>query len=173
MQMEGLIGKRSGSPYVSRRSDDWIKLKCSKRHEFVVVGYSDPKGSRSGFGALLLGLNNEDGGELRFAGKVGTGFTEATLKTILAQLRPLETKACPVVNPPTGSDARGIHWLKPALLAEVSYAEMTKDGVVRHAVFRGLRADKPPKEITEEKPNQHPRRTLESHPQAIRRPRRG
>jgi bifunctional non-homologous end joining protein LigD len=157
MQMEGLIGKRAGSPYVSRRSDDWIKLKCSQRHEFVVVGYSDPKGSRSGFGALLLGLNNEDGGELKFAGRVGTGFTEATLKTILSQLRPLETHACPVANPPTGSDARGIHWLEPNLLAEVSYAEMTKDGVVRHAVFRGLRADKPPEDITQEKAQPAPK----------------
>jgi len=152
MQMEGLIGKRLGSRYVSRRSNDWIKLKCTHRHEFVVVGYSDPKGSRSGFGALLLGLNDETSGDLRYAGKVGTGFSEATLKTILAQLRALESTDIPVTNPPKGIDAKGVHWLKPSLLAEVSYAEITLDGVVRHAVFQGLRTDKPPTEITEEKP---------------------
>lgn len=151
MQMEGLIGKRLGSSYVSRRSDDWIKLKCSHRHEFVVVGFSEPKGSRSGFGALLLGLNDEVSGQLRYAGKVGTGFSEATLKTILAQLTPLETSTVPVANLPKGVDARGVHWLTPSLLAEVSYAEMTNDGAVRHAVFQGLRTDKPPAEIVEEK----------------------
>ncbi|MFJ2389165.1 DNA ligase D [Pseudomonas koreensis] len=151
MQMEGLIGKRLGSPYVSRRSGDWIKLKCKHRQEFVVVGYTDPKGARSAFGALLLGLHDRDSGELRYAGKVGTGFNETTLKSILAQLKPLQVKKAAVVNPPSGFDAKGVHWLKPSLLAEVAFAEMTKDGSVRHAVFHGLRNDKPAKAITEER----------------------
>jgi len=151
MQMEGLIGKRLGSPYVSRRSSDWIKLKCKHRQEFVVVGYTDPKGSRSAFGALLLGLHDRDSGELRYAGKVGTGFNETTLKSILAQLKPLQVKKSAVVNPPSGFEAKGVHWLKPNLLAEVAFAEMTKDGSVRHAVFHGLRNDKPAKAITEER----------------------
>ncbi|WP_064120007.1 DNA ligase D [Pseudomonas fluorescens] len=151
MQMEGLIGKRLGSPYVSRRSGDWIKLKCKHRQEFVIVGYTDPKGSRSAFGALLLGLHDRDSGELRYAGKVGTGFNETTLKSILAQLKPLQVKKAAVVNPPSGFEARGVHWLKPKLLAEVAFAEMTKDGSVRHAVFHGLRDDKPAKDITEER----------------------
>lgn len=151
MQMEGLIGKRLGSPYVSRRSGDWIKLKCKHRQEFVVIGYTDPKGSRSAFGALLLGLHDRDSGELRYAGKVGTGFNEATLKSILAQLKPLQAKKAAVVNPPSGFEAKGVHWLKPKLLAEVAFAEMTKDGSVRHAVFHGLRDDKPAKDITEER----------------------
>ncbi|EZP26478.1 DNA ligase D [Pseudomonas sp. RIT288] len=151
MQMEGLIGKRLGSPYVSRRSSDWIKLKCKHRQEFVVVGYTDPKGARSAFGALLLGLHDRDSGELRYAGKVGTGFNETTLKSILAQLKPLQVKKAAVVNPPSGFDAKGVHWLKPSLLAEVAFAEMTKDGSVRHAVFHGLRNDKPAKSITEER----------------------
>lgn len=151
MQMEGLIGKRLGSPYVSRRSGDWIKLKCKHRQEFVVVGYTDPKGSRSAFGALLLGLHDRDSGELRYAGKVGTGFNEATLKSILAQLKPLQVKQAAVVNPPSGFEAKGVHWLKPKLLAEIAFAEMTKDGSVRHAVFHGLRDDKPAKDITEER----------------------
>ncbi|QBX42257.1 DNA ligase D [Pseudomonas fluorescens] len=151
MQMEGLIGKRLGSPYVSRRSSDWIKLKCKHRQEFVVVGYTDPKGARSAFGALLLGLHDRDSGELRYAGKVGTGFNEITLKSILAQLKPLQVKKGAVVNPPSGFEAKGVHWLKPNLLAEVAFAEMTKDGSVRHAVFHGLRNDKPARSITEER----------------------
>ncbi|ALQ03680.1 DNA ligase D [Pseudomonas brassicacearum] len=150
MQMEGLIGKRIGSAYVSRRSNDWIKLKCENRQEFVVVGFSDPKGARSAFGALLLGLHDADSGQLRYAGKVGTGFNETTLKSIYQQLLPLETKKAAVVNPPSGYEAKGVHWLEPTLLAEVAFAEMTKDGSVRHAVFHGLRNDKPAKDITQE-----------------------
>ncbi|SCW91583.1 DNA ligase D [Pseudomonas sp. NFACC05-1] len=150
MQMEGLIGKRVGSTYVSRRSNDWIKLKCKNRQEFVVVGFSEPKGARSAFGALLLGLHDADSGQLRYAGKVGTGFNETTLKSIYQQLLPLETKKAAVVNPPTGYEAKGVHWLEPKLLAEVAFAEMTKDGSVRHAVFHGLRDDKPAKDITQE-----------------------
>jgi bifunctional non-homologous end joining protein LigD len=152
MQMEGLIGKRLGSPYVSRRSSDWVKLKCKHRQEFVIVGFTDPKGSRSAFGALLLGLHDRDSGELRYAGKVGTGFTEATLNSIHQQLKPLQTKKAAVVNPPSGAEFKAVHWLKPSLLAEVAFAEMTKDGSVRHAVFHGLRDDKPAKDITEERP---------------------
>ena len=152
MQMEGLIGKRLGTPYVSRRSSDWIKLKCKHRQEFVVVGFTDPKGSRNAFGALLLGLHDRDSGELRYAGKVGTGFNETTLKRIYEQLKPLQSKKSSVVNPPSGFDAKGVHWLKPTLLAEVAFAEMTKEGSVRHAVFHGLRDDKPAEDITEERP---------------------
>jgi bifunctional non-homologous end joining protein LigD len=151
MRMEGLIGKRLGSPYVSRRSSDWIKLKCKHRQEFVIVGFTDPKGSRSAFGALLLGLHDRDSGELRYAGKVGTGFTEATLASIHDQLKPLKTKKPAVVNPPEGGEFKTVHWLKPRLLAEVAFAEITKDGSVRHAVFHGLRDDKPAKDITEER----------------------
>lgn len=151
MRMEGLIGKRMGSAYVSRRSNDWIKLKCKNRQEFVVVGFSEPKGARSAFGALLLGLHDADSGELRYAGKVGTGFNETTLKSIYQQLLPLETKKAAVANPPTGYEAKGVHWLEPSLLAEVAFAEMTKEGSVRHAVFHGLRNDKPAKDITQEK----------------------
>jgi bifunctional non-homologous end joining protein LigD len=152
MQMEGLIGKRVGSSYLSRRSGDWIKLKCKRRQEFVVVGYSDPKGARSKFGALLLGLHDADTGELRYAGKVGTGFNESTLTTIHEQLLPLEAKKPAVVNPPTGFEAKGVHWLKPVLLAEIAFADITREGSVRHAVFHGLRNDKPAKEIVEELP---------------------
>lgn len=150
LDMEGLIGKRVGSAYTSSRSSSWVKLKCKRRQEFVIVGYTDPKGSRSAFGALLLGLHDADSGELRYAGKVGTGFNETTLRTLHSQLEPLQTAKAAVSNPPTGSEARGVHWLQPSLLAEVAFAEMTRDGSVRHAVFHGLRQDKPAKDITVE-----------------------
>ncbi|PYC13863.1 DNA ligase D [Pseudomonas mosselii] len=143
LELEGLIGKRADSPYVGRRSSDWIKLKCKQRQEFVIVGYTDPKGSRHGFGALLLALHDPDSGQLRYAGKVGTGFSAATLDSILARLEPLQTAKPPLASPHTGAEARGVHWLKPQLLAEVAYAQMTREGVVRHAVFHGLRDDKP------------------------------
>ncbi|MDN7742413.1 DNA ligase D, partial [Burkholderia gladioli] len=125
LKLEGLIGKRAGSLYESRRSDDWIKLKCRHRQEFVIAGYTEPSGSRSAFGALVLGLHDADSGELRYAGKVGTGFNEATLRTIFGQLKPLETKRSPLANPPRGYEAKGVHWVRPELLAEVAYAQMT------------------------------------------------
>jgi len=152
LELEGLIGKRVGSTYVGRRSNDWIKLKCKQRQEFVIVGYTDPKGSRSGFGALLLALHDNDSGELRYAGKVGTGFSATTLETIHARLKPLAGERPTLANPPTGAEARGVHWLKPQLLAEVAYAQMTREGIVRQAVFHGLRDDKPATAIDLERP---------------------
>ncbi|WP_210667995.1 DNA ligase D [Pseudomonas protegens] len=142
LELEGLIGKRADSPYSGRRSPDWVKLKCKQRQEFVVVGYTDPKGSRSGFGALLLALHDDDSGQLRYAGKVGTGFSTATLASIHARLKPLQITKPALAKPPTGAEARGVHWLQPQLLAEVAYAQMTRDGIVRHSVFHGLRDDK-------------------------------
>ncbi|QXH33505.1 DNA ligase D [Pseudomonas muyukensis] len=141
--LEGLIGKRLGSPYSGRRSSDWIKLKCKQRQEFVIVGFTEPKGSRTGFGALLLALHDPDGGQLRYAGKVGTGFSATTLDTLHARLAPLEISQPALPKPPTGAEARGVHWLRPQLLAEVAYAQMTREGIVRHSVFHGLRDDKP------------------------------
>ncbi|WAP61171.1 DNA ligase D [Pseudomonas fortuita] len=142
LELEGLIGKRADSPYSGRRSPDWVKLKCKQRQEFVVVGYTDPKGSRSGFGALLLALHDDDSGQLHYAGKVGTGFSTATLASIHARLKPLQIAKPALAKPPTGAEARGVHWLQPQLLAEVAYAQMTRDGIVRHSVFHGLRDDK-------------------------------
>ena len=150
MNLEGLIGKRRDSTYVERRNSDWIKLKCQQRQEFVVVGYTDPKGSRAAFGALLLGLH--EGKQLRYAGKAGTGFSTDTLHTLHPQLQPLEVARPALDKPPTGAEARGVHWLKPQLLAEVSFAQMTREGIVRHAVFHGLRNDKPASAITLERP---------------------
>ncbi|WP_248920075.1 DNA ligase D [Pseudomonas entomophila] len=143
LELEGLIGKRADSPYIGRRSSDWIKLKCKQRQEFVIVGYTDPKGSRHGFGALLLALHDQGSDPLRYAGKVGTGFNAATLDHILARLKPLQTAKPPLASPPSRAEAHGVHWLKPQMLAEVAYAQMTREGIVRHSVFHGLRDDKP------------------------------
>ncbi|MDD2046785.1 DNA ligase D [Pseudomonas putida] len=163
MGLEGLIGKRQDSPYLNRRSSDWIKLKCQQRQEFVIVGYTDPKGSRQAFGALLLALHDPDSGELRYAGNVGTGFTSSTLNQIHQRLAPLHVSKAQFGKPPTGAEARGVHWLKPQLLAEVAYAQMTREGVVRHAVFHGLRDDKPARSIGLEQPVKTPPNTPALH----------
>ncbi|TWC61333.1 ATP-dependent DNA ligase LigD phosphoesterase module /ATP-dependent DNA ligase LigD polymerase module [Pseudomonas sp. SJZ103] len=148
LALEGVIGKRKGSPYVSSRNTDWIKLKCRLRQEFVIVGYTRPQGSRSGFGALLLAVN-DDGG-LVYAGRVGTGFDQASLKNIYAQLTPLERDASPLENPLTSPQARGVHWVEPRLVGEVQFTEWTREGVVRQAAFVGLRTDKPATQIIHE-----------------------
>ncbi|WP_217474029.1 DNA ligase D [Stutzerimonas stutzeri] len=151
MKLEGLIGKRAGSTYVSKRSSSWVKIKCKNRQEFIIVGYTDPKGARSGFGALLLGLHDE-AGKLRYAGKVGTGFNQVTLNNLHAKLQALEVDKSPLAKAPPAADVRGAHWLKPELMCEVAFAEMTRQGVIRHSVFHGLRSDKPAQAITHERP---------------------
>ena len=151
MKLEGLIGKRAGSTYVSKRSSSWVKIKCKNRQEFIIVGYTDPKGARSGFGALLLGLHDE-AGALHYAGKVGTGFNQVTLKSLHAKLTALEVEKSPLAKAPPAADVRGAHWLKPELMCEVAFAEMTRQGVIRHSVFHGLRSDKPAQAITHERP---------------------
>ncbi|MEP7156303.1 MAG: DNA ligase D [Betaproteobacteria bacterium] len=147
--LEGLIGKRTDAPYSSGRSSSWIKVKCSKRQEFVICGYTNPKGSRTGFGALLLGVNED--GKLRYAGRVGTGFDESRLTEMFKELKSRAIDDSPFAKPPTGADVRDVHWVKPELVGEVAFAEWTKEGVVRQAVFHGLRADKPASAITVEK----------------------
>ncbi len=148
MRLEGVIGKRAGSPYVSRRSDDWIKLKCRLRQEFVVIGYTEPKGSRSAFGALLLGVFEDS--KLRYAGRVGTGFDEQRLQHLLKQMTPLKRDDSPLAKPLSAALARGVQWLKPSLVAEVEFAEWTREGVVRQASFIAERTDKPAKQINRE-----------------------
>jgi bifunctional non-homologous end joining protein LigD len=147
--LEGIIAKRRDSPYVSRRSPSWVKLKCGQRQEFVIGGYTDSAGKRSGFGSLLLGIYDSDG-VLQYAGNVGTGFNERTLRDLTAQLKKLETSASPF--PPKAVAGRKPHWVTPTLVAEVSFAEWTKGGSVRHATFRGLRGDKPAVDIGRERP---------------------
>ena len=104
------------------------------------------RGSREGLGALLVGVHDEKGA-LRFAGKVGTGYSDETLRTLHARLAKLERDAPPFANPPRGFRARGIHWVEPKLVCEVEFTEWTGDGRLRHPVFKGLRADKPARQI--------------------------
>ncbi len=143
---EGLIAKRADSQYVSRRSRDWLKFKCTNRQEFVLGGYTDPKGSRPEFGALLVGYY--EGGKLRYAGKVGTGFTEETLRELGKRLAALKTESSPFSEPV--QPLRGVHWVKPKLVAEVGFTEWTNDGKLRHPRFLGLRTDKEAEEVVRE-----------------------
>ena len=149
--LEGVIGKRRDSPYVPRRSPDWIKLKCGKRQEFVIGGYTDPQGARTGIGALLLGIHDKDG-VLQYAGNVGTGFNDASLRDLKEKLGKCETSVSPF--PPKAVAGRKHHWVEPSLIAEVRFSDWTAAGVVRHAVFQGLRADKPAAAITREEGTQ-------------------
>ena len=144
---EGLIAKRAQAPYVQGRSRDWLKLKCVWEQEFVIGGYTDPAGSRTDFGALLVG-DYEDG-RLRYAGKVGAGYTASTLRDLAARLRGLEALASPFVD--ARQVPRGTHWTRPELVAQIGFAEWTNDGRLRQPRFLGLRDDKRPGEVVRER----------------------
>jgi bifunctional non-homologous end joining protein LigD len=156
--LEGIMGKRADRPYVSGRTKDWIKVKCQKRQELVIVGYTPPKGTRRGIGALLLGAT-EGKGRLRYVGKVGTGFSNETLKDLAGRLSRIEIDRPAVVDPPR---MRAVRWVKPELVGQIRFAEWTSDGVLRHPSFEGLRLDKPARdvhrEIAQPTPRAAPRR---------------
>ena len=145
---EGLIAKRLGTPYVSTRSRDWLKLKCTRAQELVIGGFTAPRGSRTDLGALLVG--HFEGDRLRYAGKVGTGFTRATLGELSERLAPLvrETSA---FEPEKGIP-RAATWVEPELVAQIAFMEWTSDGRLRHPSFLGLRFDKSPREVVREEP---------------------
>ena len=145
---EGLIAKRADAPYVAGRSKDWLKLKCVWEQEFVIGGYTDPAGSRTDFGALLVGYYEH--GSLRYAGKVGTGYTKATLHDLGVRLRKLETAEPPFVD--ARPIPRGVHWTRPELVAQIGFAEWTSDARLRQPRFLGLRDDKSPAEVVRERP---------------------
>ena len=153
--VEGIVSKRAASRYSPGRTKDWLKVKCTLRQEFVVAGFTEPQGARAGFGALVLGVN--DDGELRYTGKVGTGFTDDDLRALRSRMGKLERKKAPVVDPPRGAEGRGITWLEPRLVAEVEFTEWTPDGKIRHPSFQGLRADKKPAEVVRELPSALPK----------------
>ncbi|MBV9660643.1 MAG: non-homologous end-joining DNA ligase [Acidimicrobiales bacterium] len=134
---EGLVAKRASAPYRPGRSPDWRKLKCSARQELVIGGWSDPSGARTGFGALLMGYF--DRGGLRYAGKVGTGFDEPTLRQLLVQLRSRTVPESPFADQVR---LKGVHWVRPDLVAEIEFTEWTRDGRMRHPRYLGLRPDK-------------------------------
>ncbi|HEY3130041.1 MAG TPA: non-homologous end-joining DNA ligase [Acidobacteriota bacterium] len=173
--LEGILAKEKDSFYESRRSRQWLKIRCALQQEFVVVGYTEPHGSRKYFGSLLLGLydgrpaeteahskhskgqggtsksaettSRDNGTGLLFVGSSGGGFDTATLKTIHSSLKNLETTQPPVLNPPR---LKGAHWVKPQLVAQVRFTEWTQEGIIRHPVFLGLREDKDPKSCRRE-----------------------
>ncbi|MGC2633287.1 MAG: non-homologous end-joining DNA ligase, partial [Candidatus Cybelea sp.] len=147
-KLEGIIGKRRDSTYQERRSRDWVKIKTSYEQEFVVGGWTEPKGSRKGFGALLLGVYEKK--KLRYVGSVGTGFTVAKLAELYERLQKIERKSSPFVN---DVDANApTHWCSPQLVAEVRFAEWTRDGYLRQPAYAGLRLDKQAADVVAEIP---------------------
>lgn len=149
---EGIIAKKADAPYRSGRTKAWLKIKCTYRQEFVIIGWTPSTTATRGLRSLLLAVN--EGGELRYAGKVGTGFSRDTEQMLLAKLRRMERKTAAADVP--RAEARGAHWVRPELVAEVAFAEFTSEGVVRHASFIGLRGDKPADEVVEERPQPEP-----------------
>jgi bifunctional non-homologous end joining protein LigD len=152
---EGLIAKRADAPYRSGRTRDWLKFKCENSQELLIGGYTDPKGSRTHFGALLLGYYDADG-RLAYAGKVGTGFSEATLASLGRSLREIERADPPfdrdlLPRSSSGGPPRsGVHWVEPRLVAQVGFTEWTAAGQLRHPRFLGLRRDKDPASVVRE-----------------------
>ncbi|MFR9676786.1 non-homologous end-joining DNA ligase [Streptomyces sp. TR06-5] len=142
---EGLVAKRAEGRYRPRRTPDWLKLKCTRGQEFVVGGFTEPTGSRAGFGALLVGYHRE--GRLRYAGKVGTGYDRATLSAMRGALDALEAETSPFAE--TVGEPR-VHWVRPRLVAQVAFTEWTRDGMLRHPRFLGLRTDKEPADVVRE-----------------------
>ena len=148
--LEGLIAKRADSPYRSgARSRDWLKLKCHAEQELVIGGFTAPQGSRTDFGALLVGYWEDD--RLRYAGKVGTGFGRATLESLGRRLRELERDDSPFAD--AHPIPRGTHWVEPELVGQIGFAEWTRDGRLRHPRYLGLRDDKPAREVVRERPS--------------------
>jgi DNA ligase D-like protein (predicted ligase) len=143
---EGIIAKNGDSEYVSRRTRDWLKFKCVQEQEFVIGGYTDPQGERIGFGALLVGFYRQ--GKLVYAGKVGTGFDTETLQRLGKKLAQLETRACAFASDEL--PRRGVHCVKPKLVAQIGFTEWTNGDKLRHPRFLGLRDDKKPEEVVRE-----------------------
>lgn len=141
--LEGIICKRRDRPYRAGRGQDWLKVKCLKTDEFVIGGYSEPSGLRVGLGALLVGYH--ENGNLMYAGKVGTGFSDQSLRTLIDRLQPLRRAASPFAD--LGRRAAKIHWVEPSIVAQVAYSDWTRDGRLRHASFQGLREDKSAAEV--------------------------
>jgi bifunctional non-homologous end joining protein LigD len=145
---EGLVAKRADAPYrPGHRSPDWLKLKCVHEQELVVGGWTDPQRSRTGFGALLVGYYQR--GDLRYAGKVGTGFDHRMLADLSARFRDLVADRSPFAEPVR---EKGAHWLRPELVAQIGFSEWTRDGKLRHPRYLGLREDKAPHEVVREEP---------------------
>jgi len=149
--LEGILSKRASAPYVSGRTKDWLKIKCGRRAEFVIGGYSRSSVKDRPFSSLLLGTF--EGDDLVFAGKVGTGFSSADLKMLSRRFQPLKRDPSPFVEVPA-AERKDAVWLEPSLVCEVAYAEWTRDGRLRHPSFQGLRDDKMAIEVSRELPDE-------------------
>ena len=150
--LEGIVSKRADQPYRAGRGGGWLKIKCAHRQEIVIGGFSLPKGARAGIGALFCGYYDQ-AGRLRFAGKVGTGFSARMSDALHQKLAVLKRDACPFEPPPEALIRRGAHWTEPALVAEVRFSNWTADGRLRHASFEGLRVDKRARDVRREEPS--------------------
>lgn len=151
LKLEGIISKRRTSLYSGTRNPDWLKVKCLNTEEFVIVGYTEPQRSRIGFGALLVGYYTPTG-ELKYAGKVGTGYSREFLLDFQGKLEQIEQEN-PTVTLPKGTYMRAkVHWVSPRYLAQVEFTEWTRDNVLRHPAFLGLREDKGPREVIVDRP---------------------
>ncbi|KTD56311.1 hypothetical protein Lsan_2999 [Legionella santicrucis] len=143
---EGLIAKDATAPYLYNRSNQWLKFKCMNKQEFIIGGYTDPQGTRTGFGALLVGYYENK--QLKFAGRVGTGFNEDFLNFLHHKMKKQEQESCPFS--PYDEPQKNIHWLKPNLVGEIGFTEWTQHGKLRHPRFLGLRKDKDAKDVRRE-----------------------
>lgn len=143
--LEGIVSKRRDLPYQPGRRDSWRKTKCVRRGTFVIGGFTGRTGTRSGLGALLVGVYQ--GQRLAFAGRVGTGFPETTADDLRTRLTRLIRKTPPFDPPPQGPLARNVHWVRPALVCDVAFTEWTADRLLRHPSFQGLRTDTPPRDV--------------------------
>jgi len=146
--LEGIIGKKKTSLYSTTRSSNWLKIKAYLRQEVVIGGYTEPKGSRKKIGALLVGVYEK--GKLLYAGHVGGGFNEKLLTDVYTQMQKWISPKCPFQNEPHPNSP--VTWLKPKLVCEVSFAEWTRDGILRQPIFKGMRIDKPAKQVVRELP---------------------
>lgn len=154
---EGVIAKRADSPYRSTRSRYWLKFKCVHRQELVIGGFTDPSGSRTGFGALLVGYYDQDREDLHYAGKVGTGFDEEALTRLTKLLKARSRKTPPFAEEDERDLPReGVHWVTPSLVGQFGFSEWTRSGKLRHPRFLGLRRDKDPHEVVREEPRNTP-----------------
>ena len=148
-KLEGIVSKLARSPYVSARNGAWIKAKCVERQEFIIVGFTKSTVLPKAVGALALGVNER--GRLRYAGRIGTGFTQRTARLLYAKLSPLGQEGPPFTDTLSWRERRGATWVKPDLVAEVEFRAWTADGLVRHGAFKGLREDKAPRQIVAER----------------------
>ena len=173
--MEGIVSKRVDAPYAPGNRGLWLKVKCLNREEFVVVGWTDPEGSRPWLGALLLAYYDPDG-RLVYAGRAGAGIDYAELERLWRRLQPLATSEMPLDLPPPRDSRFGsplvlsrVHWVRPELVAEVKFLSWTEDNLLRQVVYEGLREDKPPADVRRAPPHPKPPEPARTAPRSRRR----